>query len=100
MLRMGTLPAPSRTFGRYLEAALWVLIALDAGPLGLSGLLDAVRRLDGPIGHGTLLGALSRLERLGLANSEVTDDRLRVYRLTILGRVGADAAVILKGRPA
>ena len=100
MLSMDAFPAPTRTFGRYLEAALWVLIALDGGPLGLSAMFDAVRRLDGPIGHGTLVGALSRLERLGLADSMVTDHRLRVYRLTILGRAGADAAAILRGRPA
>ena len=98
MLRMDALPVPSRTLGRYLEAALWVLIALDGGPLGLPGLLDAVRALDGPIGHGTLLGAMSRLERLHLIDSGVLDSRSRVYRLTILGRAGADAAAILRGR--
>ena len=97
---MDALPAPSRTFGRYLEAALWVLVALDGGPLGLSGLLDVVRGLDGPMGHGSLLGALSRLERLGLADSTLVDGRLRVYRLTILGRAGADAAALLRGRRA
>ena len=52
--------------GRHLEPALWVLIALDGGSLGLRSIFDAVRSLDGPIGHGTLVGALSRLERLRL----------------------------------
>jgi Transcriptional regulator PadR-like family. len=92
--------APSRTLGRYLEPALWVLIALDADPLGLSGVFDAVRSLDGPIGHGTLVAALSRLERLALVESTETDTRRPMYRLTTLGRVAAGSASILEGQPA
>lgn len=92
--------APSRTLGRYLEPALWVLIALDADPLGLTGMLDTVRALDGPIGHGTLVGALSRLERLRLVESTETRGGRPVYRLTILGRVAGRSASMLKGRPA
>ena len=95
-----TIAAPSRTLGRYVEPALWVLIALDGGPLGLTALLDATRSLDGPIGPGTLLSALSRLERLRLVDSTVRDSRQRVYRLTILGRVARGSASILKGTPA
>lgn len=95
-----TIAAPSRTLGRYLEPALWVLIALDGGPLGLVGLLDATRSLDGPIGPGTLLAALSRLETLRLVDSEVTPGRSPMYRLTILGRVARGSASILKGTPA
>ena len=92
--------APSRTLGRYLEPALWVLIALDGNPLGMTDMLDAVRSLDGPIGHGTLIAALSRLEALRLVESAPTDSRWPVYRLTILGRVAGRSASILKGRPA
>ncbi len=95
-----TLAAPIRTLGRYLEPALWVLIALDGGPLGLTGLLDAVRSLDGPIGPGTLIAALSRLEALRLVDSRADRTTPRVYRLTIVGRVAAGSASILKGRPA
>ncbi len=95
-----TLAAPSRTLGRYLEPALWVIIALDGGPLGLTGLLDAVRSLDGPIGPGTLIAALSRLEALRLVDSRADRTTPRVYRLTIVGRVAAGSASILKGRPA
>ena len=86
--------------GRFVEPALWVLIALEKAPLGLTGMLDSVRSLDGPIGHGTLLAALSRLEHLGLVDSTVTDAGARVYRLTILGRAGSGAASMLRGRPA
>ena len=95
-----TIAAPRRTLGRFVEPALWVLIALDGGPLGLVGLLDATRSLDGPIGPGTLLAALSRLETLRLVDSEVTSGRGRMYRLTILGRVARGSASILKGTPA
>ena len=92
-------PAPSTSLGRYTEPALWVLIALDRDPLGLTGMLDAVRALDGPIGHGTLVGALSRLERLRLVESTENVGRRPVYRLTILGRTAGRSASILKGRP-
>ena len=92
--------APGLTLGRHLEPALWVLIALDGGPLGLSAILDAVRSLDGPIGHGTLVGAVSRLERLGLVELEVADRRPAMYRLTTHGRAAARSATILKGQPA
>jgi len=92
--------APNRSLGRFTEPALWVLIALDGDPLGLTGMLDAVRALDGPIGHGTLVGALSRLERLKLVESTRNVGRRPVYRLTILGRAAGRSASILEGRPA
>ena len=92
--------ATKRVLGGYVEPALWVLIALDEDPLGVMGMFDSVRALDGPIGHGTLLAAVSRLERLGLIDSAVNDAGSRVYRLTILGQAGAGAASMLRGRPA
>jgi DNA-binding PadR family transcriptional regulator len=79
---------------------MWVLIALDGDPLALPALFDAIRTLDGPIGPGTLVAALSRLEVMGLVESTVYDSRQRVYRLTILGRAGSRSAAILEGRPA
>jgi DNA-binding PadR family transcriptional regulator len=92
--------ATGRNLGRYLEPALWVLIALDAGPLGLPELLDGVRRLDGPMGHGSLLGSLARLERLQLVEKGFTADGSRVYRLTILGRAASRSTALLKGQAA
>ena len=89
--------APSRSLGRYAEPALWVLLALDGGPLDLPAILDAARSLDGPIGHGTLVGALSRLERHRLVEPTRSDSRPTMYRLTTLGRVASGAASILKG---
>jgi DNA-binding PadR family transcriptional regulator len=90
--------ASERSLGRYVEPALWVLIALDRDPLRLPAMLDAVRSLDGPIGHGSLIAAVSRLERLRLVESSLDSTGLPVYRLTILGRVGAGSAAILRGR--
>ena len=52
--------------GRYGETAIWIVIALIPGPRTVVGLLDAVRDLDGRVGPGWLLGAVARLERLGL----------------------------------
>lgn len=94
------LAAPGASLGRHVEPALWVLIALDGGPLGLSAMFDAVRSLDGPIGHGTLVGAVSRLERLGLVEMVLADGRRAMYRLTTHGRVAAGSASILRGQPA
>jgi DNA-binding PadR family transcriptional regulator len=97
MTRTPALAATGGSLGRYVEAALWVLIALDGDPLGLPAMLDTVRALDGPMGHGTLIGALSRLERLRLVESTPSDSRATMYRLTTLGRVAASSASILKG---
>jgi DNA-binding PadR family transcriptional regulator len=91
--------APSRSLGRYTEPALWVLIALDGDPLGLPAILDAVRSLGGSVGHGTLIGALARLERLRLVKSTLSDSRLTMYRLTTLGRMASGSASILNGQP-
>ena len=91
---------PGTSLGRHAEPAMWVLIALDGGPLGLTAMFDAVRSLDGPIGHGTLVGALSRLERLRLVESTAPDTRRTMYRLTTLGHTAAGSVSILKGRPA
>jgi DNA-binding PadR family transcriptional regulator len=74
----------ARTLGRFREPARWVLVALDGDPLDLTALYDAVRRLDGPVGPATLVGALSRLERLQLVDSVMTSDRPTMYRLAIL----------------
>jgi hypothetical protein len=52
--------------GRYGETAVWVVVALIKGPRTIVGLLDAVRDFDGRVGPGRLLGAVARLERLGL----------------------------------
>ena len=76
--------------GRFGETAMWVLVALRPGPASATGLLDAVRDLDGRIGPATLFGALARLERLSLVHSTATSAGARAYRLAGLSE-GAPA---------
>jgi hypothetical protein len=70
--------------GRYGETAMWIVVALFEGPRTAVGLLDAVRDLDGRIGPGRLLGAVARLERLGLV--EHADNGYRLGRRILSGR--------------
>ena len=69
--------------GRYGETAMWIVVALIHGPRSVVGLLDAVRDLDGRVGPGWLLGAVARLERLGLIvpTFEPAADHGPTYRL-------------------
>ena len=69
--------------GRYGETAMWIVVALIQGPRSVVGLLDAVRDLDGRVGPGWLLGAVARLERLGLIvrTFEPAPDDGPIYRL-------------------
>jgi len=69
------------SLGRFAEPALWILVALGRGPAGAAELLRAVRALDGPVGPGSFLGALARLERTALVERS-TSGRQPMYRLT------------------
>jgi DNA-binding PadR family transcriptional regulator len=84
-----------RALGRYAEPAMWVLTALQAGPRHAARLLDDVRSLDGPIGHGTLFAALSRLERLALVEPAPNGAGRRAYRLTQRGLAAAGSTAAL-----
>ena len=68
--------------GRYGETAMWVVVSLLQGPRTAVGLLDAVRALDGRIGPGWLLGAVARLERLGLVSPIPGSGGTPSYRLS------------------
>jgi DNA-binding PadR family transcriptional regulator len=72
-----------------MEPAMWTMLALRDGPQPLTGVFDRARSLDGPIGHGTLLAALARLERLGLVARTTDTGRKRAYLLTTLGSEAA-----------
>ncbi len=73
------------SMGRFAEPALWILVALRAGPAGAATIFDAVRSLDGPVGPATLFAALARLERRTLVE-RVSEDRQPKYRLTDYSR--------------
>ena len=74
-----------RWFGRFAEPARLVLVALLDGPRPVAVLFDDVRSLDGPIGPGTLYGAIARLERRGLVERARIANGQAAYRL---GRAG------------
>ena len=87
---------PTKRLGRFAEPGMWVLVALGTGPRNLPNLLDDVRSLDGPIGPGTLFGAIARLERLDLVEPVTVEVRRRAYRLTQLGVVAAGSVAALR----
>jgi DNA-binding PadR family transcriptional regulator len=70
-----------RQFGRFAEPAVWILVALRAGPRNIVRLIDDVRELDGDVGPGTLFGALARLEWFALIEPARNGDSRRAYRL-------------------
>jgi DNA-binding PadR family transcriptional regulator len=74
---------------------MWILIALDEGPRQTARLLDDVRSMDGPMGHGTLFGAVARLERLGLIEPTIDGGGRRTYNLTQLGLRAAGSVATL-----
>jgi DNA-binding PadR family transcriptional regulator len=87
----------ARAFGRFAEAARLVLVALRDGPRRHTSLFDEVRALDGPIGIGTLYGALARLEGRGLIEPIANASGGRAYRLTGWTAGRADAPAALEG---
>lgn len=84
-------------FGRFAETARLVLVALRDGPRPHLSLFDEVRVLDGPIGIGTLYGAVARLERRGLIETVALGAGRRAYRLTGWPGARADRSALLEG---
>jgi DNA-binding PadR family transcriptional regulator len=82
--------------GRFLEPAMWILIALEGGPLTTVELFDRVRGIDGPVGPATLFAAIARLERRALISATVRGQGVRTYAATDDGAaVGAGSALLL-----
>ncbi len=69
-------------FGRFAETAVWILVVLGEGPEPSVRLLDEIRRRNGPIGPGTLYGAIARLEAAALIERVAAGAAPRAYRLT------------------
>ncbi len=76
----------SPRFGRFGEPAVWVLVALTGGTRVASRLLDEIRHNDGPVGPGTLYGAIARLERHGLIEATRDGHGRPAYRLPRSGQ--------------
>ena len=75
---------------------MWVLTVLQAGPRQPARLLDDIRAIDGPMGHGTLFAALARLERLALVDSSVAEGDRRAYRLSGLGAAASESVAAVR----
>ena len=74
------------TFGRFVEPALLILVSLAHGPKHGYAIMDDTEALSGSrLGPGTLYGAISRLEALGLITALPPVARRRPYQLTALG---------------
>jgi DNA-binding PadR family transcriptional regulator len=73
----------SEDLGRLEEPSLLVLISLSSGPKHGYAIQTDVAAFAGiQIGPGTMYAVLPRLERLGLIEALVPEDRKRPYRLT------------------
>ena len=79
---------PRGGLGRFGEPAAWVLVALRRGPSTADQLLEAVRAMDGPVGPGTLVATLARLQARRLIARDASY-RPAMYRLTNYQREGA-----------
>jgi DNA-binding PadR family transcriptional regulator len=75
---------------------MWILVALHEGPRHVPRLLDDVRSLDGPMGHGTLFASVARLERLALIEPTPNGSGRGAYRLTPLGLTAAGSVAALQ----
>lgn len=79
------------------ESSFYILISLSE-PLHGYGVMQKVEELSSKrvqLGPGTLYGALSNLQALGLIESvgETTGERRKQYRMTIVGRFVAEHEV-------
>ena len=72
--------------GRFSEPALHILISLADGPKHGYAMTEDIAMLAGKRpGPGTLYGALTRLEQIGLIERLESEDRRNPYRLTARG---------------
>jgi DNA-binding PadR family transcriptional regulator len=81
--------SPATTgLGRLSEPSLLILASLCAGAKhGYAIIRDVEEHTGKRLGPGTLYGAISRLERLGLIEGRVVEERgRRPYRITPSGR--------------
>jgi len=72
--------------GRFSEPALYILVSLSSGPKHGYAVMEDVQAIAGVrLGPGTLYGALSRLDRLGLIEPLPAEERRRPYKLADAG---------------
>jgi len=74
--------------GRFSDPALLILASLAGGEKHGYAMMEDIKDTAGVhLGPGTLYGALSRLEQVGMIESLPAVDRRRPYRLTAPGKV-------------
>ena len=89
------------TLGRYSGPATLILSSLADGPKhGYALMQDIEGFADVTLRPGTLYGALSRLEGIGLIEALEGDGRRRPYRLTPAGAVALEAKLSSQRRVA
>ena len=72
--------------GRFSDPALFILTSLASGEKHGYAMMEDIEDLCGVrLGPGTLYGALARLERQGLVEPVLSEDRRKPYRLTAAG---------------
>ena len=72
---------------RTSDPGLLILVSIADGPKHGYAMLNEIEALSGSRpGPGTLYGAITRLERLGLIEPLESDDRRTPYQLTVAGR--------------
>jgi DNA-binding PadR family transcriptional regulator len=72
--------------GRFSDPALFILVRLaDGEKHGYTMMEDLEARCGVGLGPGRLYGALARLERRGLVEPLVSDERRKPYRITAAG---------------
>lgn len=87
------------TLGRYSGPATLILSSLAGGPKHGYALMQDIEAFAGvTLRPGTLYGALSRLEGIGLIESLEGDGRRRPYRLTQPGATALDAQLSAQRR--
>lgn len=83
------------SLGRYSGPATLILASLAGGPKhGYALMLDIEDFAAVTLRPGTLYGALSRLENLGLIESLEGDGRRRPYRMTVSGAHALEAKLL------
>ena len=89
------------TLGRYSGPATLILSSLAGGEKHGYALMQDIEAFAGTtLGPGTLYGALSRLEGIGLIEALEGDGRRRPYRLTPPGAVALEAKLSAQRRVA
>jgi len=72
--------------GRFSDPALFILVSLADGEKHGYAMMEDIEAVCGvKLGPGTLYGALARLERRGLVEPLVSEERRKPYRITATG---------------